>query len=211
MTFCLTHTQHMQVEQLGFILSFVIQALLQCRLRFVLQNIRAWLKKANMYCFIRNKADSRYMEAHCFSLYARNVFLALQSPIYKFQFSDSSGVAKALASTFGWAVTTACGRDTYHSFLLHDVQGLPGFIWGKLEEGKVRILIWRCWVFAVVYTLTLPTGQLKMYLITRLHLVLMVTGEVKVRKLSFWRLRIAVRQQWLCGRRWLLVLVVGVS
>jgi hypothetical protein len=32
---CLTHTQHMQDEQLGFIVSSVVQALLQCRLRFV--------------------------------------------------------------------------------------------------------------------------------------------------------------------------------
>jgi hypothetical protein len=92
---------------------------------------------------IRNKADSSYMDSRRLRLHARNFFLGLQSPIYKFQFSDSSGVAKALA-TFGWAFITAFGQDAYHSLPPQVVQGLPEFIWRKIEKGKVRILIWSC-------------------------------------------------------------------
>ncbi|CAL4920689.1 unnamed protein product [Urochloa decumbens] len=89
---------------------------------------------------IRNEADSSYMDSRYLTSYVRNVLFGLQNSIYKFHFSDSSGVAKALAATFGWAFTTSFGRDTYHSLQLHDVQGLPGFIWGKLEEGKAAQL-----------------------------------------------------------------------
>ena len=122
----------------------------------------------------------------------------------------ASGVAKALTTFFGWAFTTAFEWGTYHYLPRRDVEGLPKFIWAKLEEGKVRIPIWSSCI--LVSNLTFPTC----WSTENVFDYVVVLVSLRLGGLVSGGLGTAVMQQWLywnqrSSRGWLLALVVIVS